>query len=279
MRTLWYLRHHYMVRLIDLGARHARARHHPGPPRGQPRSRHGLGVNTLMLDGDITLHGNPYALLKAPPLHHSSQIPTLLRTSGRGADEQHRAAVALDLVALGEEVQTTNSPTSQRWHTDHAPLLKAPPLARHQLLYSLDHRNFCDEVNIGFMYCQGCARRGRAQWVVNETLRRERSFCSPDANAVYGDGGTFFAATDAAGVCISPPHRHRPREEEASRARLLTPGGASLHRSPPRRTGPGCGRRRRTRRSCRTSSRRPAAARTCTASSSRTTTRCSTRRQ
>lgn len=77
MRTLWYLRHHYMVRLIDLGARHARARHHPGPPRGQPRSRHGLGVNTLMLDGDITLHGNPYALLKAPPLHHSSQIHTL----------------------------------------------------------------------------------------------------------------------------------------------------------------------------------------------------------
>ena len=27
MRTLWYLRHHYMVRLIDLGARHTRAQH------------------------------------------------------------------------------------------------------------------------------------------------------------------------------------------------------------------------------------------------------------
>lgn len=77
MRTLWYLRHHYMVRLIS------------------------LGVNTLALDGDITLQANPYSVLKALPL------------------------------------------------------------SRHTLLYSLDHRNVCDEVNIGFMYCNNCSDGGR----------------------------------------------------------------------------------------------------------------------
>ena len=83
-----------------------------GPRRGQPRSRHGVGVNTLMLDGDITLHGNPYALLKAPPLHHTSQIHTLLRAPLAEALTSNTAVAQRDLVALGEEVQTTNSPTS-----------------------------------------------------------------------------------------------------------------------------------------------------------------------
>lgn len=124
VRTLWYLRHHYMVRLIA------------------------LGVNTLALDGDITLQGNPYAVLKALPL------------------------------------------------------------SRHTLLYSLDHRNMCDEVNIGFMYCNNCSDGGRAQWIVRETIRREQSFCSPNAAATYGDSGTFFNATDAAGV-TAPPHTPR----------------------------------------------------------------------
>ena len=65
-----------------------------------------------MLDGDITLHGNPYALLKAPPLHHTSQIHTLLRAPLAEALTSNTAVAQRDLVALGEEVQTTNSPTS-----------------------------------------------------------------------------------------------------------------------------------------------------------------------
>ena len=39
--------------------------------------------------------------------------------------------------------------------------LKSLPLSRHNLLYSLDHRNLCDEFNIGFMYCQNCSDGGR----------------------------------------------------------------------------------------------------------------------
>jgi hypothetical protein len=48
-------------------------------------------------------------------------------------------------------------------------------------------------------------RRRRAQWVVRETVRREQSFCDPDAAATYGDNGPFFRKTDRSGV-TAPPH-------------------------------------------------------------------------
>ncbi len=121
-RTMWYMRHHYMVRLIA------------------------LRVNTLMLDGDIVALGSPYAEL------HS------------------------------------------------------PVYAAHNLVYSLDHRLRVDEVNIGFMYGRNCTPRGRAEWVLQETLRREAAHCAPTATEYFGDSGPFWRESDAAAES-APPHR------------------------------------------------------------------------
>ena len=55
---------------------------------------------------------------------------------------------------------------------DFYPLLKAAPLRQHNLVYSLDHGPTCGDLNVGFAYCQGCAPKGRAQWVIDEGLRR-----------------------------------------------------------------------------------------------------------
>jgi len=125
-RTMWYMRHHYMARILALGAGH----------------------NVLMLDGDFTVQRSPY------------------------------------------------------------PALTTPPLSRHNLIYTLDHTPSCDNVNIGFIYCQRCAPNGRAQWVFDETLRRERAMCHPQAKLLFGDNGSFWHGSDRAGITAGP-HRLR----------------------------------------------------------------------
>ncbi|KAL1514601.1 hypothetical protein AB1Y20_003695 [Prymnesium parvum] len=125
LRTLWYLRHHYMSRILSLGR-----------------------YNVMMLDGDFSVQRSPY------------------------------------------------------------PVLKAPPLARHNLIFSLDHSASCDNINIGFIYCQGCAANGRAKWVFDETIRRERAMCHPHAALLFGDNGSFWRETDAARI-TSAPHKLR----------------------------------------------------------------------
>ena len=46
---------------------------------------------------------------------------------------------------------------------DFYPELKRPPLAAHNLVYTLDHGPKCGDLNVGFAYCQNCAPRGRAR--------------------------------------------------------------------------------------------------------------------
>eukprot|EP00965_Chrysotila_dentata_P197845 6178434-Pleurochrysis_carterae.AAC.1 len=66
--------------------------------------------------------------------------------------------------------------------TDFYPLLKAPPLAQHNLIYTLDHTPDCGDLNVGFAYCQNCAPNGRAQWALDEGLRREGYYCGGQAS-------------------------------------------------------------------------------------------------
>jgi hypothetical protein len=40
-------------------------------------------------------------------------------------------------------------------------------------------------VNIGLIYCQGCARGGRAQWVLNEALRRIEALLALDEPSTF----------------------------------------------------------------------------------------------
>ena len=89
--------------------------------------------------------------------------------------------------------------------SDFYPLLKAPPLQAHNLIYTLDHAPTCGDLNVGFAYCQGCAPKGPAQWAIDEGLRRENYFCG-GADAEFGDGGAFWRASDAAGASKGP-HR------------------------------------------------------------------------
>ena len=88
---------------------------------------------------------------------------------------------------------------------DFYPLLKAAPLRQHNLVYSLDHGPTCGDLNVGFAYCQGCAAGGRAQWAIDEGLRRENYFCSGDP-AEFGDGGRFWRESDARGATKGPHH-------------------------------------------------------------------------
>lgn len=55
---------------------------------------------------------------------------------------------------------------------------------------------------------QGCAANGRAKWVFDETIRRERAMCHPHAALLFGDNGSFWRETDAARI-TSAPHKLR----------------------------------------------------------------------
>jgi len=84
-------------------------------------------------------------------------------------------------------------------------MMKSEPLAEHNLIYTLDHSPACGDLNVGFAYCQGCAAGGRAQWVLDEGLRREGYFCGGDLSE-FGNGGRFWNASDATGAS-SGPHK------------------------------------------------------------------------
>jgi hypothetical protein len=88
---------------------------------------------------------------------------------------------------------------------DFYPALKAAPLAAHNLIYTLDHGPTCGDLNVGFAYCQRCAPRGRAQWVIDEGLRREGYFCGGDPSE-FGNGGRFWNASDSARATSGPHH-------------------------------------------------------------------------
>ena len=79
------------------------------------------------------------------------------------------------------------------------------PLAQHNLIYTLDHSPACGDLNVGFAYCQGCASKGRAQWVLDEGLRRVGYFCGGDPKE-FQDGGRFWNASDASGASKGPHH-------------------------------------------------------------------------
>ena len=59
---------------------------------------------------------------------------------------------------LGYNVAVIDGDMSVRF--DFYPELKRPPLAEHNLVYTLDHGPKCGDINVGFAYCQGCAPRG-----------------------------------------------------------------------------------------------------------------------
>ena len=100
---------------------------------------------------------------------------------------------------------------------DFYPELKRPPLREHNLIYTLDHSPKCGDINVGMAYCQGCAPRGRSQWVIDEGLRREGYFCGAhsstggtgDPRKEFGTGGAFWRASDAANAS-SGPHQWIP---------------------------------------------------------------------
>ena len=100
---------------------------------------------------------------------------------------------------------------------DFYPELKRPPLREHNLIYTLDHSPKCGDINVGMAYCQGCAPRGRSQWVIDEGLRREGYFCGAHSNTggtgdprkEFGTGGAFWRASDAANAS-SGPHQWIP---------------------------------------------------------------------
>jgi len=104
---------------------------------------------------------------------------------------------------LGLNVAVIDGDMSVR--SDFYRALKQPPLDGHNLIYTLDHSPKCGDLNVGFAYCQGCAPRGRAQWVIDEGLRREGYFCG-GASSEFGDGGRFWNISDAMGATRGP-HR------------------------------------------------------------------------
>ena len=57
------------------------------------------------------------------------------------------------------------------------------------------------------MYCNGCG--ARAAWVMGETIRREASTCTADAETAYsGEAATFWAESDALNLTqVMPPVR------------------------------------------------------------------------
>lgn len=91
---------------------------------------------------------------------------------------------------------------------DFYPAFKSPPLAGHNLIYTLDHAPTCGDLNVGFAYCQNCRPKGRAQ--VRAGLFVLRFGC------VCGGGGSL-------GGFLEPPrhrrhlrlltHRHRARQK------------------------------------------------------------------
>jgi len=84
--------------------------------------------------------------------------------------------------------------------------LKSEPLQDHNLIYTLDHAPTCGDLNVGFAYCQNCAAGGRAQWALDEGLRREGYYCGGNASEFTGEGARFWAASDAAKASTGP-HR------------------------------------------------------------------------
>ena len=112
---------------------------------------------------------------------------------------------------LGLNVAVIDGDMSVR--SDFYPELKRPPLREHNLIYTLDHGPKCGDLNVGMAYCQGCAPRGRSQWVIDEGLRREGYFCGAgdggvagDPRKEFGDGGAFWRASDGANVSAGPHH-------------------------------------------------------------------------
>ena len=107
---------------------------------------------------------------------------------------------------LGLNVAVIDGDMSVR--SDFYPELKRPPLDGHNLVYTLDHGPKCGDLNVGFAYCQNCSPRGRAQWVIDEGLRREGYFCgggpSGDPRKEFEGGGPFWNASDAANVSSGP---------------------------------------------------------------------------
>ena len=112
---------------------------------------------------------------------------------------------------LGLNVAVIDGDMSVR--SDFYPELKRPPLAAHNLIYTLDHGPKCGDLNVGFAYCQGCRPKGRAQWVIDEGLYREGYFCggttgSNPREEFEGDGD-LLAESDAA-ARPSGPHAWIP---------------------------------------------------------------------
>jgi len=129
-----------------------------------------LNLNVAVVDGDISVQRDFYPLLKArAETRRERHTP-----SGRGPDAPRP--------------------------------LKAPPLREHNLIYTLDHQHTCGDLNVGFAYCQNCASGGRAQWAIDEGLRREGYFCAGEPGEFDGANARFWARSDGAGVTAGP-HR------------------------------------------------------------------------
>ena len=107
---------------------------------------------------------------------------------------------------LGLNVAVIDGDMSVR--NDFYPELKRPPLMEHNLIYTLDHGPKCGDLNVGFAYCQGCSPRGRAQWVIDEGLRREGYFCGgttgTNPREVFENDGDFWRESDKVNASSGP---------------------------------------------------------------------------
>jgi hypothetical protein len=139
-----------------------------------------LKLNVAVLDGDIAVRRDFYPELKGPPLAGHNLIYTL----------DHRCAPRARTAAA---VAATPLPPPARC----APISWRLPPPRSAS---------CGNLNVGFAYCQDCAPKGRAQWALDEGLRREGYFCGGQRSE-FGEGAratraiaTLVHAVAAGGV-------------------------------------------------------------------------------